>query len=86
MDAYVYILKGQNNKFYIGSTINLQRRLRQHELGHTQTTKNMKVITLVFNQKYTSLKQARIIERRIKNLKRRDYVEKIISDGYIKMS
>ncbi|KKQ01643.1 MAG: hypothetical protein US12_C0041G0013 [Parcubacteria group bacterium GW2011_GWA2_36_24] len=79
--ACVYILKSLSGRFYIGSTDNLERRLHQHDLGHTQTTRNMKSYKLVFKQDYSSLKLARTIERKIKNLKRKDYIEKIIKEG-----
>jgi hypothetical protein len=32
------------------------------------------------------LKEARYIELKIKNFKRRDYIEKILKDGYIKLT
>ena len=57
----------------------------QHENGHTQTTRNMDDPQLVFKQAYPSLEMARKIENRLKKLKRKDYIEKIINDGYIKM-
>ncbi len=84
--ACVYILKSLSGRFYIGSTDNLERRLHQHDLGHTQTTRNMKSYKLVFKQDYSSLKLARTIERKIKNLKRKDYIEKIIKEGYIRLT
>jgi len=40
---------------------------------------------LVFEQKYQTIEEARAVEKRIKNLKRKDYIEKIIKDGYIKI-
>lgn len=85
MSAFVYIFKDVRERFYIGSTDNLERRLRQHKAGHTQTTRNMCKPILVFNQKFDSLQQARKIENRLKKLKRKDYIEKIVKDGYIKM-
>lgn len=84
-NIYVYILKDNDGKFYVGSTDNLERRLSQHQAGHTQTTRNMIYPRLVFKQEYNNLKQARSIEKKIKNLKRKDYIEKIIKDGYIKI-
>ena len=45
----------------------------------------MKNIELALSQQYASLKQARKIEYKLKKLKRKDYIEKIIKDGYIKM-
>lgn len=85
MNAFVYILKDENGKFYIGSTNDLQRRMKQHYSGHTQTTDRMKNFVLVLSQEYKSLKIARGIEQRIKKLKRRDYIEKMIAEGCIKM-
>ena len=85
MKGFVYILKDDNNKFYIGSTPDLERRMRQHKSKHTQTTNRMKNPVLVLVQEYSSLKEAREIEMRIKRLKRKDYVEKMVKDGFIKL-
>ena len=86
MKYCVYILKDETGKFYIGSTDNLERRMKQHISGHTQTIKTMNNPKLVLAQEYQSLNIARKIERKIKKLKRRDYIEKMIQDGYIKVS
>lgn len=84
MKGFVYILKNENGKFYVGSTNNLERRLKQHCAGHTQTTRLMKGVRLVLSQEYDSLTTARKVEQKIKALKRKDYVERMIKDGYIK--
>lgn len=84
-EAFVYIFKDIKGKFYIGSTDNLERRTHQHQIGHTQTTRNMINPELVLCQKYESLEIARKVERKIKNLKRKDYIEKMVADGYIKI-
>ena len=81
----VYILADKSGKFYVGSTDNLKRRLHQHDLGHTQTTRNMQFLKLVLKQNYPSLEIARKIERKVKKLKRKDYIEKMIKEGYIKL-
>jgi putative endonuclease len=83
--AFVYILKDKNGKFYIGSTSDILRRMKQHQYGHTQTTRRMNEPKLVFSQEYSTLIQARKVERRIKKLKRKDYIERIIKDGYIRV-
>jgi putative endonuclease len=85
MKGYVYILKSLDQRFYIGSTNNLERRLAQHHSGHTHSTKRMFGLVPVFKQEYGSLLQARKIESKLKKLKRHDYIEKIIQDGFIKM-
>ncbi|PIW97710.1 hypothetical protein COY65_01815 [Candidatus Jorgensenbacteria bacterium CG_4_10_14_0_8_um_filter_39_13] len=86
MKGYVYILKDRRNKFYIGSTTNLKRRLYQHSKSYTPTTHRMQKPTLVLVQECPTLKIARNIERKIKKLKCKDYIEKMIKDGYIKMT
>ena len=85
MSGFLYILKDDAGKLYVGSTDNIDRRMYQHRHKHTQTTARMDGPKLMLVQRYDSLKEARKIERKIKNLKRKDYVEKMIKDGYIKM-
>ncbi|KKW02101.1 MAG: hypothetical protein UY52_C0024G0017 [Parcubacteria group bacterium GW2011_GWC2_49_9] len=43
----------------------------------------MKSPVLVLSQEYPTLVEARRIERRIKKFKRKDYIEKIVKDGFI---
>ena len=83
--SFVYILKGKNNKYYIGSTVDLQKRIKHHKNGGTPTTKRFSGVDLVFSQKYENINDARSIERKLKKLKRRDYIKKIIEDGFIKI-
>ena len=85
MSAYVYILEDKDGRFYIGSTQDLERRLRQHKNVQTQTTRNMNDPVLVLSQEYVTLTEARFVERRLKRLKRKDYIRKMIGDGRIKM-
>ncbi len=86
MKAYVYILRDINNRFYIGSTSDINRRLKQHSYGHTQTTRNMILPQVVLTQEVESLLVARRIENKIKRMKRKDFIEKIVADGYIKIA
>jgi putative endonuclease len=66
---FVYILKSlRDNRFYIGSTINLDNRIKHHKAGFTPSTKRFGEIELVYSQKYETLSEARTIERRLKNL------------------
>ena len=83
--SYVYILKNIKGGFYIGSTLDLERRFKQHLSGHTHSTSKMGKLELVFSQKFSSLIDARRVELKLKKLKRKDYIEKIIKDGYIKI-
>jgi putative endonuclease len=83
--AWVYILKTKNQQYYVGSTDNIERRLKQHAHGNTKTTKRLEIESLVLKQEYKTLAEARKVELKIKKLKRKDYIEKMLKDGYIKV-
>ena len=84
--AHLYILESvRDGRFYIGSTANLAERLRHHFSKSTPTTKRFGEIKLAFSQEYSTLGEARSIERKLKALKRKDYLRRIIADGYIKI-
>ena len=83
--AWVYIARMINNQYYVGSTTDLNQLTNQHRHGDTATTKNREFSAVVLKQEYNTLKQARTVERKIKKLKRRDYIEEMIKGGYIKM-
>lgn len=86
MIGYVYILQSLvNNRYYIGSTNDLDRRLQEHNDGRGKYTNLTKPFRLVFNQSYHSLNDARSIERRLKKMKSRKIIEEIIEDGYINL-
>ena len=85
MTGYVYILEDDNHQHYIGSTANLPQRYKRHLSGFVYTSYRMKNPKMVFCQQYPSIKEAKKIELRLKKLKRKDYIEKIINDGFIKM-
>ena len=87
MSGFVYILKStQDGRYYIGSTTDLEQRLKHHHGGHTPTTKRFGTVELVFHQKYATISEARSVEMRLKKLKRRDYIERIIREGIIKIT
>ena len=84
--GYVYILKDKNGKFYVGSTDNLERRLKQHKTDIRKQLEIWIILKYVLKQEYDSLDLARKIELKIKKLKRKDYIEKMINEGYIRMT
>jgi len=82
---YVYFLKTESGKYYTGSTINLDTRVKHHHSGFTPSTKRLGKVELIFYQEYSTLRAARSVERKLKKLKRRDYIEKIIKEGKIRL-
>jgi len=84
MKALIYILQfKKSGRFYVGSTTNLERRIRQHKRKHTATTNRFGDFDVVFTQEIESLERARWAEMKIKSWKRRDFIEKIIKDDKI---
>ena len=82
---HVYILQSlTNGRYYIGSTSNLDKRLKHHLGGATPSTKRFGGVKLIFSQEFESLEVARKVERRLKNYKRKDFLQKIVRDGYIR--
>jgi len=46
---YVYVLQSEKDgKWYIGSTGDLKRRVKQHERGENKSTKNRRPLKLVY--------------------------------------
>ena len=84
--AFVYFLRNsKNQRIYIGCTADVKRRFYQHQSGNVKATKFLRPLQLEFYQEFDSLKTARIVERKLKNLKRKDYIEKILQDRAIDM-
>ena len=82
MAGYVYILRSKkNSRYYIGSTNDVARRVKQHELGYVYSTKRMLPLDVVLVKRFDSLLKARQEERRLKKLKSRKLIEKIVCSG-----
>ena len=79
---YLYILKnGQTGRFYIGSTSDLDRRLKQHLSGKTRTTRVLKTFKLVYKEEYNTLLEARNREKKLKSYKSSKYLNWLINIG-----
>ena len=78
--AWLYILKNEiTNRYYIGSTLNLERRLREHKSGKTRTTRILETKTLVYTEEYETVEEARLREKKLKSYKSKKYIEWLIS-------
>ena len=78
----VYILKSlKNNTYYIGSTSDVDKRLAQHNSGLTYSTKKLRPLVIARFINCDSFKEAKQFEYKLKKYKRRDILEKVISDG-----
>ena len=75
---YVYMIKNQYDKLYVGVTENLKNRLYYHNTKQgAQFTKSKSRFYMVFNENYSTLSEARKREIQIKKW-RRDKKELLI--------
>ena len=85
--GYVYILQSRiNSRFYVGSTIEINKRLSEHNNGYVKSTRNMRPWELKFYKKFDSIRNARQIEFKIKKLKSRKIIERIILEQELKLT
>ena len=83
---FLYILQSiKNNRYYIGSTNNLERRLIEHNCGKTRSLKYLRPLEIVFQKEFEKETDARLMERKLKKFKSRTIIESIIKDQEIRM-
>ncbi len=68
---FVYILhSSQYNRYYIGSTGNIEDRVNRHNDGATKSTKPFRPWVLVYQENFETRTEARKRENQIKKFKR----------------
>jgi len=72
------LLSEQSNRYYIGSTKDISRRVAQHNSGKNRSTKSYRPWKLVYSEAFETLAEARQREREIKSWKSRQYMEKAL--------
>jgi putative endonuclease len=76
---YVYILQSiTSDKYYIGQTNDLERRLHYHNSGYSKSTKSGVPWNLVYKEEFQSRAEAMKRERQLKSYKSVSYLKKII--------
>ena len=67
--AWVYIVRGAQ-RYYIGATENLERRIAEHRRGSNHTTRRFgREVILIASQQILSMSEARALERKLKRKK-----------------
>ena len=79
--SVTYILKCIDNRYYVGSTLDLNNRFKVHMAGKCRFTKSRLPVELIFFEKYKTYSEARKREYQIKNWKSRLAIEKLIKLG-----
>lgn len=82
MPCYCYILYSSTlDRYYVGSTTDMIRRLSDHNRGKENFTKTGCPRELVYKEEFIDLKNARERERTIKKQKSRKYIESLIGSA-----
>jgi putative endonuclease len=69
--AWVYILECNDGSFYVGSTLNLENRVVQHNNGQgARYTARRRPVTLVWAADYYNVADAFTVEKQIQNWSR----------------
>ena len=72
MKGYIYILECSNAQYYTGSTINLERRLAEHQAGQgANFTKKHLPVKLVYFEESQRIDQAFYRKKQIQNWSRK---------------
>ena len=67
---YIYILKSiKDGKYYTGFSSDLKSRIKDHRLGHVQSTKNRRPLELIYYEAYKEKSQALRREKFLKTTK-----------------
>jgi len=75
----LYILQSiTTNKFYIGHTEDIQRRLLEHNAGKSSSTKSGVPWKIVYTEQYGNRSDAMQRERKLKSLKSRESIIRLI--------
>lgn len=76
---YVYIIQSTiKNYRYIGHTSDINKRLKQHNSGHTRSTKLNKPYKLIYLERHNSKKEAYKKEMQLKSYKGGNALNKLI--------
>lgn len=80
--CWVYVLENkETNRYYVGSTTNIDKRIKQHKQGHTRTTRVLGTTELVYTEIYNTIEEARRREKQIKSYKSKKYIRSLIVKG-----
>ena len=85
-DFYIYILKCNDNSYYVGHTDNIEKRVAEHQANesHCYISKRLP-IRVVFVQPFGTRDEALIAERQIKKWSRKKK-EALIAGNFSQLS
>jgi len=82
MEHFVYIIYSNlTDKYYVGHTNNLEKRIGKHNTNHKGFTGKNNDWNLVYSENYPTKIDAYAREREIKRWKSRKLIEKLINEN-----
>ncbi len=75
----MYILRSQaTNRFYIGSAMDVEGRLAEHQRGQTRSTRGRGPWVLVYQESFDTIAEARRREMQLKRWKSHRTIQQLI--------
>ncbi|MBI2607364.1 MAG: GIY-YIG nuclease family protein [Candidatus Doudnabacteria bacterium] len=78
MFYYVYVLRNESGRLYIGYTENVEQRITDHNTGKVFSTKPYIPYKLIFYEAYISMKDAKRREQYLKTAKGRTTIKTML--------
>ena len=79
---FTYILYSPKlDKYYVGACTDIQRRLYEHNIGHSKFTKTGTPWELCYTEEFETLAEAKAREAKIKKMKSRKYIEALVNES-----
>ena len=76
---HLYILELSDKSYYMGSTSDLEKRMKKHRGGKVKSTKNKLPFELKHTEQYNSRSEAQSREYQIKKWKSRKAIERLFN-------
>lgn len=79
---YIYVLKSlRNGRLYTGSTDSIERRLVEHNTGQSKYTRLTRPFELIYQEEYSTRKEAYQREMFLKSGKGRELLKSILTNA-----
>ncbi|MBI5473437.1 MAG: GIY-YIG nuclease family protein [Ignavibacteriae bacterium] len=76
---FAYILRSAvDGKRYVGLSDNVERRVAEHNAGHTQSTKSRRPLELLYKEAFPSRREARVREKYFKTAAGRRFLDRML--------
>ena len=77
---YVYILENDRGGYYIGSTKDIEIRVRRHNQSSVRSTKNKGPFRLIYKEGFNNITEARKYENQLKSYNNLNYLKVMLKN------